>query len=147
MSSTRVAIADVVASMLGAPGALSLDVTTERLWNAQKSIADLKALSNPLITVIPIDQEDERDSRSTFGETYTIDVAYRTLIADQTPATIDDQDAVLEQIAKFFRSHRLTDRSEVFTGSEYLAVLDPALLNQLVYVGIVRLTFAKAGVA
>lgn len=147
MSSTRVAIADVVASMLGAPGALSVDVTTERVWSTNKKIDELKALSTPLLTIVPIDQEDERDSRSTFGETYTIDVAYRTLINDQETTTLDNHDAVLEEIARFFRSHSLTNRSEKFIGSEYLSVLDQTLLNQLVYVGIVRLTFAKAGVS
>ena len=147
MSSTRAQIADVIVSMLGAASALGVAVDVDRDWNPQKSIAELKQLTHPLLTVIPIDQQDERDSRSTFGESYTIDVAVRALLADQTTSSIDGYDALLEEISKFFRSRRLTNRSEVFTGAEYLTVIDPALLNQLVYVGIVRLTFAKAGVS
>ncbi len=147
MSSTRAQIADVVASMLGAAAALSVDVSVVRAWDSQVSIAELKVLTTPLLTVIPVDQQDERDSRSTFGESYTIDVAVRAIIADKSTSTIDAYDAITEEVSKFFRSRRLTERTEVFTGSEYMTVIDPALMNQLVYVGIVRLTFAKAGVS
>lgn len=147
MSSTRVAIAETVKDMLSAASALSTSVSVERVWNTQKSINDLKAFTVPLLTVVAVDQADERDSRSTFNEQYTIDVAIRKLIPDQDPATVDPLDLLGQDIARLFRSHRLTNRSEVFAGSEYITLVDTPQLNLLVFVGIVRLTFAKAGVA
>lgn len=102
--STIVQLADAVVSELNAEG-WSLTFAARRLYRPRFEPAQL---NNVQVTVVPRSLVIDASSRSDDEIDYKIDVAVQQKLQDETAETIDPLIALVGEIARHFRTRRLS---------------------------------------
>ncbi len=138
-----IAIAELVRASLAA-AELSTACEVERVYDTETSLNQLETLDRPLLSVLPIDAEEDVHGRDRIDGEYRVLIAVRRKLSARTAAVIDPLVALAEEIKTLFLARRVgvTRADPVCTKAALRVFFSPKILREHgVYFGVVELTY------
>ena len=145
MHPARLVTAALVNCLAALPAATATPpgLTAARYWRPPTLTREQLA-ATPHAMALPFDDQEDRQTRSTYSRDIVIDLAIASAVANPDPATIDPLTDLLEACVTSART--LTDANGgrwVQTSRETLSLADPDTLTRGAWFAAVRLTYSR----